>query len=86
MMQKSKSFIDVITECIESDNVVLPVFNSAALRVQQELVKKEPDMKMVENILVRILPTVLVVSGHNMVDGRWWYVPEENRFFSLTLT
>lgn len=51
-MQQSKSFIDVITECIESDSVVLPVFSSAALRVQQELVKKEPDMKVVENILV----------------------------------
>ena len=50
-MQKSTSFLDVIREQIESGNVVLPVFSSAALRVLQELVKKEPDLKVVENIL-----------------------------------
>lgn len=50
-MQKKPSFLDVITQCIESGNVVLPVFSSAALGVQQELVKKEPDIKVVENIL-----------------------------------
>lgn len=50
-MQTSNSFLEVITRYIESGNVVLPVFSSAALRVQQELVKKEPDMRLVEKIL-----------------------------------
>jgi HD-like signal output (HDOD) protein len=50
-MQKSPSFLEVINQYIESGNIVLPVFSSAALRIQQELVKKEPDMKAVEGIL-----------------------------------
>jgi len=50
-MQKSTSFLDVINQYIESGNIVLPVFSSAALRIQQELVKKEPDIKAVEGIL-----------------------------------
>ncbi len=50
-MQKSASFFDVINEHIASGSVVLPVFSTAALRIQQELVKKEPDMKVVEGIL-----------------------------------
>ncbi len=50
-MQKSPSFLEVINRHIESGNIVLPVFSSAALRIQQELVKKEPDMKAVEGVL-----------------------------------
>ena len=50
-MQKSTSFLDVINQYIAAGNVVLPVFSSAALRIQQELVKKEPDLKVVEGIL-----------------------------------
>jgi HD-like signal output (HDOD) protein len=50
-MNASSSFLDVITRHIESDSIVLPVFSSAALRIQQELTKKEPDVKKLENIL-----------------------------------
>ncbi len=50
-MQKNPSFLEVINRYIESGNIVLPVFSSAALRIQQELVKKEPDMKAVEGVL-----------------------------------
>ena len=50
-MQTSTSFLDVINRYVESGNVVLPVLSSAALRIQQELVKKEPDMKVVEGVL-----------------------------------
>ena len=50
-MPKSLSFLDAINQYLQSGNVVLPVFSSAALRIQQELVKKEPDVKVVEGIL-----------------------------------
>ncbi|HBG19262.1 MAG TPA: phosphohydrolase [Desulfobulbaceae bacterium] len=50
-MSKSCSFLEVITWYIESGNIVLPVFSSAALRVQQELTQKEPDIKKIEKIL-----------------------------------
>lgn len=48
-MEKKVSFVDLIQKFIEEGNVVLPVFSSAAMRVQQELVKKEPDMKVLIN-------------------------------------
>ncbi|MBU1140669.1 MAG: HDOD domain-containing protein [Proteobacteria bacterium] len=50
-MQKQISFIEVIKKTIEEGDVVLPVFNSAAMKVQQELVKKEPDMRVLENAI-----------------------------------
>lgn len=50
-MQTNNSFLAVITRYIESGEVVLPVFSSAALQVQQELVKEEPDMRLVEKVL-----------------------------------
>ena len=50
-MQEQVSFVDVIKKKIQEGDVVLPVFNSAAMKVQQELVKKEPDMRVVESII-----------------------------------
>ncbi len=50
-MQKKVSFVDVIKDFIEKGDVVLPVFSSTAMKVQQELVKKEPDMKVLESTL-----------------------------------
>jgi HD-like signal output (HDOD) protein len=45
------SLIDVINRCIESGEVRLPVFNSAAARIQQEMAKKEPNLQVVEKII-----------------------------------
>lgn len=50
-MEKKDSVIDVITRFIEGDNVVLPVFSPAAMKVQQELVKKEPDTRLLESLI-----------------------------------
>lgn len=50
-MQKKLSFLDVITQYIEAGNVVLPVLSSAAMRVQQELVKKEPEIKILKSLI-----------------------------------
>ncbi|MDR3628807.1 MAG: HDOD domain-containing protein [Desulfocapsaceae bacterium] len=47
----SVSFVDVIEEVIQSGEVTLPVFSPTALRVQQELVKKEPDSRMLEQLI-----------------------------------
>ena len=52
-MSDLKSFIDDIEKFIESGKLNLPVFNPNALRVQQELVKKEPNMDLVEKLIVR---------------------------------
>lgn len=45
------SLIDVVNRFIESDAVTLPVFNSAAARIQQEIAKAEPSIQVVEKII-----------------------------------
>lgn len=50
-MQKNLSFVDVIKKYIEAGNIVLPVLSSAAMMIQQELVKKEPEIKVLEGII-----------------------------------
>lgn len=52
-MQQNLSFIDVIKQYIEAGDIVLPVLSSAAMRVQQELVKKEPDMRILESLICK---------------------------------
>lgn len=46
-----KSFVEEIEKCIASGEVSLPVFSPTALKVQQELVKAEPDIKVLENLI-----------------------------------
>lgn len=50
-MSKKVSLVELIDDFIERGDIVLPVFNSAAMRVQQELVKKEPEMRTLINIV-----------------------------------
>jgi HD-like signal output (HDOD) protein len=52
-MQKKLSFLDIVTQYIEAGNIVLPVLSTAALRVQQELVKKEPEVKVMERLIAQ---------------------------------
>ena len=50
-MSAPVSLIDVINHFIESDTIALPVFNTNASLVQQQLAKPEPDLKIVEKII-----------------------------------
>jgi len=52
-LQQNLSFLDVVKQHIEAGNIVLPVLSSAAMRVQQELVKKEPDMRVLESLICK---------------------------------
>jgi len=52
-MEKQPSFLAVIEQYIEAGNIVLPVLSSAAIRVQQELVKKEPEIPVLENLIAQ---------------------------------
>ena len=45
------SFIDEIERAVAADEVVLPVFNPTALKIQQELVKAEPDNQLIERLV-----------------------------------
>ena len=50
-MKEEISFIETIKQHIESGEMVLPVFNNSAMRIQRELVKKDTDIRVVEQIL-----------------------------------
>ena len=50
-MTEELSFIGMIKQHIESGEMVLPVFSRSAMRIQEELVKEEIDMRVVEQIL-----------------------------------
>jgi HD-like signal output (HDOD) protein len=50
-VQKQLSFLDVVTQYIEAGNIILPVLSSAAMKVQQELTKKEPAIPALESLI-----------------------------------
>ncbi|MCB2174015.1 HDOD domain-containing protein [bacterium] len=52
-MSDTLSFIDEIEQAIESGKAALPVFDPTAQRVQQELVKSDPDLDVVEKLIIR---------------------------------
>lgn len=51
-MQNENAFIEVLKKHIESGQYTLPVFDSVSLRIQTELVKKNPDFRAVEKFIV----------------------------------
>lgn len=50
-MNPNDSFLDIVQAYLKSDNVVLPVFNQIGMRVQQEIVKEDPDVRVIEEII-----------------------------------
>jgi len=52
-MKSGKSFIDIVNEHLASKETLLPVFDKTVLRIQQELAKKEPDVSLIEKLIVR---------------------------------
>ena len=66
------SLIDVINRFIESDAVMLPVFNSAAASIQQELAKNEPSIQVVEKIITAdqaLATQVLKIANSSFYRG-----------------
>ena len=45
------SFIDEIERAVAADEVALPVFNPTAMKIQQELVKADPDNQLIERLV-----------------------------------
>lgn len=52
-MSDAPSFIDEIERAIASGQAILPVFTPTARQLQQELVKSDPDLKTVEQLIHR---------------------------------
>ena len=71
-MSQPVSLIDVINRFIESDKVVLPVFNSAATSIQQELAKNEPSIQVMEKIITAdqaLATQVLKIANSSFYRG-----------------
>ena len=50
-MNSNDSFLDIVQAYLKSDKVVLPVFNQTGMRVQQEVAKADPDVRLIEKII-----------------------------------
>jgi HD-like signal output (HDOD) protein len=51
-MGDTRSFIEIVDNLITSSRARLPVFNTTAARIQQEIAKDEPDLRRIENLIV----------------------------------
>jgi HD-like signal output (HDOD) protein len=71
-MPESLSFIEIIDQVITSSKARLPVFNTTAARVQQEVAKDEPDTRRIEQLIVSdqaLTAEVLRMSNSSFFKG-----------------
>ena len=71
-MAEQESFIEIIDKQLTSSDARLPVFNSTAMRVQQEIAKEEPDIRLIEKLIVSdqsLTAKVLSVSNSSFYKG-----------------
>lgn len=71
-MNAPVSLVDVINRFIESDAVKLPVFNSASTRIQEEMAKKEPEIKIIEKVITAdqaLATQVLKIANSSFYRG-----------------
>jgi HD-like signal output (HDOD) protein len=71
-MDPQQSFIEIIDKQLASSDVRLPVFNATAMRIQQEVAKEEPDIRLVEKLIVSdqsLTAKVLSVSNSSFYKG-----------------
>ena len=71
-MDQQESFIEIIDKQLASSNARLPVFNVTALKIQQEIAKEEPDIHLVERLIVSdqsLTAKVLSVSNSSFYKG-----------------
>lgn len=71
-MNQQASFIEIVDKQLASSNARLPVFNSTALRIQQEIAKEEPDIRLIERLIVSdqsLTAKVLSVSNSSFYKG-----------------
>lgn len=71
-MNPTESFIDIIDNLIAKSEVRLPVFNTTAARIQQEIGKEEPNVKLIEKLITSdqaLTAQVLSVSNSSLYKG-----------------
>ena len=71
-MVQDQSFIEIVDKHLASSDARLPVFNTTALRIQQEIAKEEPDTRLIEKLVVSdqsLTAKVLSVSNSSFYKG-----------------
>jgi HD-like signal output (HDOD) protein len=71
-MDQQESFIEIIDQQLASRNARLPVFNATAFKIQQEIAKEEPDIRLIERLIVSdqsLTAKVLSVSNSSFYKG-----------------
>ena len=71
-MDLQESFIKIIDQPLESGKYRLPVFNATAMRIQQEIAKEEPDINIIEKLIISdqsLTAKVLSVSNSSFYKG-----------------
>jgi len=71
-METERSLVGMIDHFVASKNVKLPAFSATALRIQKEVVKEEPDSRMIEKLIVSdqsLTGEVLRVSNSSFYKG-----------------
>lgn len=71
-MDQDQSFIEIVDKHLASSDARLPVFNTTALRIQQEIAKEEPDIRLIEKLIVSdqsLTAKVLSVSNSSFYKG-----------------
>ncbi|ADW19337.1 putative signal transduction protein [Desulfobulbus propionicus DSM 2032] len=71
-MTNERTFVALLKKYIESERLSLPVFNPVSLRIQRELIKKEPDFRIVEKLISgdqALSSNLLKVANSSMYRG-----------------
>ena len=71
-MQQAKSFIEIVDQHLSSNDVRLPVFNTTAMRIQQEMANEEPELGLIEKLIISdqsLTAKVLSVSNSSFYKG-----------------
>lgn len=71
-MSTEMSFLDIVQQHLDSKNTHLPPFDTTAQRVRQEIMKEDPDIQLIEQLIVRdqaMTGQVLRVANSSFYQG-----------------
>lgn len=71
-MSTEMSFLDIVQQHLESNNTLLPPFDTTAQRIRQEVMKEDPDVQLIEQLIVRdqaLAGQVLRVANSSFYKG-----------------
>jgi len=71
-MSNELSFLEIVQQHLEANDTCLPPFNATAQRIQQEIMKEDPDVQLIEKLIVRdqaITGQVLRVANSSFYKG-----------------